>query len=204
MTGAEMSVGPARADFPVAVATLERLRVRLASEAAAAGVLDVAYRTVDSPVGVLLLGATEAGLVRVAYEREGFDAVLGMLAERVSPRLLRAPTRLEEAAREMDEYFAGARRTFDLPLDRRLSVGFRGEVQRALPTIGYGATATYGQVAALVGHPRAVRAVGTACATNPLPILVPCHRVLRADGTPGGYVGGPAAKKALLALESAR
>jgi methylated-DNA-[protein]-cysteine S-methyltransferase len=193
-------------DFPITPSdpgTLGRLRLRLERAAEAEGLLDVAYTTVDSPVGPLLLAATPKGLVRVAYDVEDHDHVLGTLAERLSPRVLRAPRRLEAAARELDEYFGGRRRVFDLPLDLSLSRGFRRLVQRHLPDIGYGQTRTYGQVAALVGNPKAVRAVGTACATNPLPVVVPCHRVLRADGTPGGYVGGPAAKATLLGLEAA-
>ena len=176
-----------------------RLERRLSAE----GLLDVAYTTVDSPVGTLLLAATPKGLVRVAYDIEDHDRVLETLSERISPRVLRAPKRLDAAARELDEYFARRRQAFDLPLDLSLSRGFRQLVQRHLPEIGYGQTRTYGQVAALVGNPKAVRAVGTACATNPLPVVVPCHRVLRADGTPGGYVGGPAAKMTLLSLEAA-
>jgi methylated-DNA-[protein]-cysteine S-methyltransferase len=183
--------------------TLARLRLRLEQAAAAEDLLDVAYTTVDSPVGPLLLAATPQGLVRVAYDVEDHDHVLDTLARRLSPRVLRAPQRLDAATRELDEYFAGRRRAFDLPLDLSLSAGFRQLVQRHLPDIGYGQTRSYGQVAALVGHPKAVRAVGTACATNPLPVVVPCHRVLRADGTPGGYVGGPDAKLALLRLEAA-
>ncbi len=182
-------------------ATVARLHERLVRDAQADAVLDVAYRTLDTPVGLLLLAATEAGLVRVAYAVEGHDAVLATLADRVSPRVLRAPARLDAVARELDEYFAGTRRGFDVPLDRRLSSGFRAEVLRHLPAIGYGATESYAQVAAAVGNARAVRAVGSACATNPLPVVVPCHRVVRADGSPGGYAGGPAAKRALLALE---
>ena len=183
--------------------TLSRLRDRLGVAAEADGLLDVAYTTIDSPVGALLLAATPKGLVRVAFDVEDHDRVLGILSQRISPRVLRAPRRLDAAARELDEYFGRQRRAFDLPLDLSLSTGFRQLVQRHLPGIGYGQTRTYGQVAELVGNPRAVRAVGTACATNPLPLVVPCHRVLRADGTPGGYVGGPDAKKALLRLEAA-
>jgi methylated-DNA-[protein]-cysteine S-methyltransferase len=182
---------------------LSRLRHRLGQAAEAAGLLDVAYTTIDSPVGGLLLAATPQGLVRVAYEIEDHDSVLDTLSQRLSPRVLRAPGRLDAAARQLDEYFSRQRRVFDLPLDLSLSRGFRQLVQRHLPEIGYGQTRTYGQVAALVGNPRAVRAVGTACATNPLPLVVPCHRVLRTDGTPGGYVGGPVAKRALLSLEAA-
>jgi methylated-DNA-[protein]-cysteine S-methyltransferase len=182
---------------------LARLRLRLERAAEDEGLLDVAYTTVDSPVGPLLLAATPRGLVRVAYAVEDHDRVLDALSQRLSPRVLRAPKRLEAAARELDEYFGGQRRAFDLPLDRSLSAGFRQLVQRHLPEIGYGQTRTYGQVAQLVGNPKAVRAVGTACATNPLPVVVPCHRVLRADGTQGGYVGGPVAKATLLRMEAA-
>lgn len=183
--------------------TLARLRLRLERGAAAEGLLDVAYTTVDSPVGTLLLAATPKGLVRVAYDIEDHDRVLDTLAERISPRVLRAPRRLDATARELDEYFGGRRQAFDLPLDLSLSTGFRQLVQRHLPEIGYGQTRTYGQVAQLVGNPKAARAVGTACATNPLPVVVPCHRVLPADGTPGRYVGGREAKVTLLSLETA-
>jgi methylated-DNA-[protein]-cysteine S-methyltransferase len=177
------------------------LHDRLVAAAQADGVLDVAYRTLDTPVGTLLLAATEQGLVRVAYDVEGHEAVLELLASRVSPRVLAAPGRLDPVARELDEYFAGSRRAFDVPLDRRLSSGFRAEVLRHLPEIGYGHTESYAQVAAAAGNAGAVRAVGSACATNPLPVVVPCHRVVRSDGSIGGYAGGPAAKRALLTLE---
>ena len=177
------------------------LHDRLVAAAQADGLLDVAYRTLDTPVGTLLLAATEQGLVRVAYDVEGHDAVLATLASRVSPRVLAAPGRLDPVARELDEYFAGSRRAFDVPLDRRLSSGFRAEVLRHLPEIGYGHTESYAQVAAAAGNARAVRAVGSACATTPLPVVVPCHRVVRSDGSIGGYAGGPAAKRALLTLE---
>ena len=183
--------------------TLTRLHRRLEQAAESEGLLDVAYRTVDSPVGTLLLAATPRGLVRVAYDIEDHDRVLDTLAGKLSPRVLRAPKRLDGAARELEEYFGGRRRSFDLPLDLSLSKGFRLLVQQYLPSIGYGQTRSYRQVAELVGNPKAVRAVGTACATNPLPVVVPCHRVLRNDGTPGGYVGGPAAKTTLLNLEAA-
>ena len=188
---------------PADPGTLDALKRRLALAAEAEGLLDVAYTTVDSPVGPLLLAATPKGLLRVAYDIEDHDHVLDTLARRVSPRVLRAPKRLDAAARELDEYFGGQRRVFDLPLDLSLSKGFRQLVQRHLPEIGYGQTRTYGQVAQLVGNPKAVRAVGTACATNPLPVVVPCHRVLPASGGPGRYVGGPAAKVTLLGLEAA-
>ena len=184
-------------------AVLSRLHGRLERASEQAGLLDVAYTTVDSPVGPLLLAATERGLVRVAYQGEGLDEVLDTLGRRLSPRVLRAPRRLDRAAAELDEYFRRRRTTFDLPLDRSLSAGFRQAVQSYLPTIPYGATRSYQQVAEQVGNPRAVRAVGSACATNPLPIVVPCHRVLRADGALGGYIGGAEVKSALLNLEAA-
>ncbi|MGB3706899.1 methylated-DNA--[protein]-cysteine S-methyltransferase [Gordonia sp. (in: high G+C Gram-positive bacteria)] len=189
--------------FAVDSADLARLRARLVNAADSLQLLDLAYRIVDTPIGPLLLAATDAGLVRVAFQREDFDAVLEDLATTISPRILRAPTRLDEIATELDEYFASRRRVFDVPLDLRLSSGFRQTVQRFLPHIKYGQTASYKEVAASVGNPNAVRAVGTACATNPLPIVVPCHRVLRADGSLGGYLGGTAAKAALLELERA-
>jgi methylated-DNA-[protein]-cysteine S-methyltransferase len=198
-----MNVSPDYFASPSDAGTLSRLRDKLELAAEAEGLLDVAYMTIDSPVGTLLLAATRKGLVRVAYDIEDHDRVLETLTQRISPRVLRAPKRLDVAAREFDEYFGRKRRTFDLPLDLSLSKGFRELVQRHLPEIGYGQTRTYGQVAELVGNPKAVRAVGTACATNPLPVVVPCHRVLKTDGSPGGYVGGPAAKMTLLRLEAA-
>lgn len=182
---------------------MAELHNRLAAAAQRDAVLDVAYRIVDSPVGPLLLAATDQGLIRVAYAIEDHDAVLQQLADKVSPRILRAPARLDAVARELDEYFTRARRTFDVPLDWRLAAGFRASVLHHLPEIGYGQTASYAAVAALAGSPKAVRAVGTACAKNPLPVVVPCHRVVRSDGAMGGYLGGPAAKRLLLDLEAA-
>jgi methylated-DNA-[protein]-cysteine S-methyltransferase len=187
---------------PVDAETLNRLHGRLEVAADRADVLDVAYTIVDSPVGPLLLAATERGLARVAYASEDHDRVLDTLAHKLSPRILCAPKRLDIAARELDEYFTKRRQTFDVALDLSLSHGFRQLVQRHLPEISYGQTRSYREVAELVGNPKAVRAVGTACATNPLPVVVPCHRVLRTDGTLGGYIGGAAAKKTLLTLEA--
>jgi methylated-DNA-[protein]-cysteine S-methyltransferase len=188
---------PAATDADVRV-----LHERLAERAATDGILDVAYRTLDTPVGTLLLAATERGLVRVAFDGEGHQAVLAALAARISPRVLKAPRRLDTAAQEIEEYFAGRRHTFDVPLDLSLSSGFRRRVLDHLPDIAYGHTASYATVAALAGSPRAVRAVGTACATNPLPVVVPCHRVVRSDGSFGDYRGGPEAKRTLLDLEA--
>jgi len=179
-----------------------RLHRRLSDAAASAKLLDVAYRTLESPVGTLLLAATPAGLLRIAYEVEDHERVLQRLAALVSPRILCAPARLDVAARELEEYFAGRRHDFDLPLDLSLAHGFRRKVLARLARIGYGRTATYAAIARAAGSPRAVRAVGSACASNPLPVVVPCHRVLRSDGTIGGYAGGLDAKRALLALES--
>jgi methylated-DNA-[protein]-cysteine S-methyltransferase len=180
-----------------------RLHRRLEADASAEGLVDVAYRTLDTPVGSLLLAATEAGLVRVAYDVEDHDLVLTLLAKTVSPRVLQAPARLDDVATEIDEYFAGRRRRFDLPLDLRLAIGFRRTVLDHLQAIDYGSTASYTAIAAAAGSPKAVRAVGSACARNPVPIVVPCHRVLRSDGTVGQYLGGTSVKKQLLALESA-
>jgi methylated-DNA-[protein]-cysteine S-methyltransferase len=180
-----------------------RLHARLVAAAERDGVLDVAYRTLATPVGELLLATTGQGLVRVAYPRQGHDEVLASLAQTVSPRILRAPARLDPVSRQLDEYFAGRRTGFDLPLDFRLASGFRRTVLAHLPAIPYGHTESYAQVAAASGSPKAFRAVGTACAKNPLPVVVPCHRVVHADGTAGAYAGGADAKRALLALESA-
>jgi methylated-DNA-[protein]-cysteine S-methyltransferase len=184
-------------------AAQRRLHARLVAAASEAGILDVAYRTMDTPIGTLLLAATNKGLVRVAFAREGHDLVLAQLANRVSPRVLREPTRLDPAARQIEEYLAGRRRQFDLALDFQLAHGFRRTVLAHLSQIGYGKTASYAAIAAAAGNPKAVRAVGTACATNPLPIFVPCHRVVRSDGSIGQYGGGTDAKRALLALEAA-
>ncbi|AZZ42542.1 methylated-DNA--[protein]-cysteine S-methyltransferase [Acidipropionibacterium jensenii] len=189
--------------FPIEPGAMAELHAQLAAGAGARGLLDVAYRTIDSPVGPLLLAATETGLVRVAFDREDFDTVLESLARKLSPRILEAPRRLDSVAAELDEYFAGRRQAFDVPLDYAMSSGFRQMVQRYLPHIGYGHTQSYKEVAELVGNPKAVRAVGTACATNPLPVVLPCHRVLRTDGGLGGYIGGLDVKTALLALEKA-
>ncbi len=176
---------------------------RLVEDAARRGLLDVAYCTADTPVGSLLLAATEQGLVKVAFDRQDHDAVLAELAAAISPRILRAPSRLEPVLRQLDEYFGGERHTFDVPLDFRLARGFRRAVLDHLPEIAYGHTESYAQVAAAAGSPKAVRAVGTACALNPLPVVVPCHRVVRSDGSYGQYAGGEEAKRVLLTMEAA-
>lgn len=180
---------------------LTRLHGRLEHDAAHDGVLDIGYRTLDTPAGTLLLAATDRGVVRVVFDRQGHDAALADLAERISPRILRAPGRLDETARQLDEYFTGRRTEFDLPLDLRLAQGFRRSVVEHLRGIRYGTRESYAAVAAAVGSPKAVRAAGTACAHNPLPVLIPCHRVVRSDGTLGQYAGGAPAKAMLLGLE---
>jgi len=188
--------------YPVDRDQLRRLHVRLERDAQAGGLLDIAYRTVDSAVGPLLLAATPLGLLRVAFASEGHDSVLQNLSQRISPRILEAPTRLDPVARQLEEFFTGLRHSFDVALDWSLSQGFRRTVLEHLNTdVGYGTTTSYAALASLSGSPKAVRAVGTACATNPIPIVVPCHRVIRSDGTVGAYRGGPAAKRVLLDLE---
>ncbi|HWT50510.1 MAG TPA: methylated-DNA--[protein]-cysteine S-methyltransferase [Mycobacterium sp.] len=191
--------------FPVDPDHLRRLHARLEKDAQAGDLVDIAYRTVDSAVGPLLLAATRRGLLRVAFANEDRDSVLQNLSERISPRMLEAPARLDPIVRQLDEYFTGRRHSFDVALDWSLSQGFRRTVLEHLTAdIGYGATASYAVLARLSGSPKAVRAVGSACATNPIPIFVPCHRVIRSDGTVGAYRGGPAAKRALLDLERVR
>jgi len=188
--------------FPIDQDHLKRLHARLERDAQAGDLLDIAYRTVDSAVGPLLLAATPLGLLRVAFASESHDSVLQNLSARVSPRVLEAPTRLDPVARQLEEFFTGRRQSFDVALDWSLSHGFRRTVLEHLNTdIGYGTTTSYATLARLSGSPKAVRAVGTACATNPIPIVVPCHRVIRSDGAVGAYRGGPAAKSALLDLE---
>jgi len=200
-----MSTVDLTALYPVDGDDITRLHARLAAAADSDDVLDVAYRIVDSPVGPLLIAATPLGLVRLAFGSEGHDAVLQDLSDRISPRVLHAAARLDPVARQLDEYFSGRRHGFEVSLDWQLSKGFRRTVLEHLAVdIGYGTTASYGTLARLSGSPRAVRAVGTTCATNPIPVVVPCHRVVRSDGTLGGYRGGPVAKRALLDLEGVR
>jgi len=177
----------------------------LPAAAAAAGMLDLAYTTTDSPLGTLLLASTDHGLVRIAYlDFADRDEVLQSLADRVSPRMLEAPRRLDESRRELADYFDGRRREFDLPLDRRLMSDFTQRVLSATATIPYGSVSTYGAVAREAGSPRGSRAAGNALGSNPMPIVIPCHRVLHAGGGIGGYTGGLERKRTLLELESGR
>lgn len=174
---------------------------RFTDRADAEGLLDVAYATVDSPFGKLLLAATPRGLVKVSFPQFGTEATLEELAAKISPRVLEAPARLDEARRELDRYFEGRLTEFELPLDWQLTDGFRKRVQQTINRIPYGRTRSYTEVARSAGNERAVRAAGTACGANPLPIVVPCHRVLRSGGALGGYGGGLPMKEALLKLE---
>ena len=184
--------------------TFAAARARFAARAVSEGVAAVAYEDHDTPIGAIRLGATPHGIVRVALPNEDPDAVLEELARALSPRILHAHNpRLTSARRELDEYFAGDRRAFDVDLDWSLARRFRRDVLRATARIPYGQTSTYRAVATQAGSPRAVRAAGTAVATNPLPILVPCHRVVRSDGALGAYRGGSATKSQLLELEHA-
>jgi methylated-DNA-[protein]-cysteine S-methyltransferase len=175
----------------------------LTEAAAAAGLLDVAYATLDSPVGTLLVAVTAQGLVRLAYLDAGEEetTVLEQLAASVSPRVLAAPRKLDDPRRELDQYFAGRRRQFELPLDWRLTRGFARRVLEATARIPYGATATYKQVATDAGNARAYRAAGNALGSNPIPIVVPCHRILHSGGGLGGYTGGLERKRVLLGVE---
>ena len=176
---------------------------RATDRAAAEGAADVAYAIVDTPAGRLVAAATEAGLARLAYEdfNGGLDAILDRLASRLSPRIVEAPARLDAVRRELDEYFEGTRRDFDLPLDLRLAAGFGRRVLEVTSQIPFGAMKTYKDVAALAGNERATRAAGNALGANPVPIVVPCHRVMRTGGGLGGYTGGLHRKELLLRIE---
>ena len=183
--------------------SLHALRERLAIEANAEGTLDIAFRFVDSPFGRLLLASTEVGVVRVAFATEDHELVLQHLSETISPRILASPLRTDKAARQLDDFFGRRRRAFDVPIDLQLVRGFRRDVISRLAGIEYGTTASYASVAKMTGNPAAVRAVGSACAHNPVPIILPCHRVIRSDGSLGQYLGGADVKAALLAIEAA-
>lgn len=174
---------------------------RFADRAGAEGLLDVAYAMSDSPFGPLLVAATPRGLVRVNLPTHDPANTLEELAARISPRVLEAPARLDAVRRELDLYFEGKLTEFDLPLDWQLSRDFRRRVLRAIARIPYGQTRSYTDMARSAGNERAVRAAGTACGSNPIPIVVPCHRVLRSGGALGGYGGGLPMKQALLRLE---
>ena len=205
-----MSNGPSDRDLESALSVsvddeaAERAAERAAARALDEGLADVAYATLDSPLGRLLVASTERGLVRVSFHTEQHEDVLNELVVRISPRVLEAPARLDEVRRELDEYFEGERKSFDLALDWRLSRGFRSEVLHKLyRNVPYGETATYAEMAADAGRPRAYRAAGSAMGSNPIPVVVPCHRVVATGGGLGGYGGGLDMKRFLLKLEGA-
>ncbi len=176
----------------------------LAARADQEQLLDVAYASLDTPMGEATVAATERGLVRLMLPNEDRESAFERLAAQVSPRIIEAPARVDRARRELDEYFAGRRRAFDLDIDMALAHGpFYRRVLDELLTIDFGETLTYGEIAARAGNARAVRAAGTACGTNPIPIVVPCHRVVRSGGEIGNYGGGPEMKRFLLELEGA-
>ena len=182
---------------------LDRFRTALARRAEADGLLDVAHGTVDSPLGTLTVMVTPRGLVRLSYPGEGITEQLQELADRVSPRILAAPDRTDEVRRQLDAYFEHRRRAFDLRIDWRLVRGFAGDVLRATARIPFGSVSSYREVASEAGSPNAYRAAGNALGSNPIPIVVPCHRVLHAGGGLGGYTGGLERKRYLLELEGA-
>ena len=188
-------------DVPVAELDRKALTAGLAQRAGKSGLLDVAYAELDSPLGELIVFVTPRGLLRIKYADEPIEGVLGDVATRVSPRILRAPSRTDAVRRELDGYFALRRQRFDLPIDWSLVRGFAGGVLRETARIPFGDVRSYGQVAAQAGSPRAARAAGNALGSNPIPIVVPCHRVLHSDGGLGGYSGGLDRKRYLLALE---
>jgi methylated-DNA-[protein]-cysteine S-methyltransferase len=177
------------------------LAAAVARRAEADGLVEIAYTTADSPYGTLTLAATEEGLVALGLPNLPTDEILETISAKVSPRILESPGRLDEVQRELDLYFEGRLKSFDVPLDWRLSTGFRQRVLREIDRIPFGETRSYTDMAKGAGNPRAVRAAGSACGSNPIPIIVPCHRVLRTGGGLGGYGGGLPLKEELLRLE---
>ena len=182
---------------------LERANRTLLARAEGEGLIDVAYGQVDSPFGKMLVAGTERGIIRVAFPHRPWDDLLEQIATEISPRVLEAPERLDQVRRELDSYFGGKLDHFSVPLDWRLAKGFQSKALHQIARIPYGRTLSYSEVAAKAGNPRAVRATGTACGANPLPPIVPCHRVVPAGGGVGNYGGGPEMKRALLELEGA-
>ncbi|MBJ7331997.1 MAG: methylated-DNA--[protein]-cysteine S-methyltransferase [Solirubrobacteraceae bacterium] len=182
------------------------LAARFAARAAESGDADIAYALVDSPAGLLVAARTPAGLVRLAYEdfNGGVDRVLEQLAARLSPRIVEAPGRLDDTRRELDEYFTGKRHDFDIPIDWRLTTPFARRVLQATAQIPFGDTSTYAQIAAAAGSPKGARPTGNALGSNPIPIIVPCHRVMASGGKMGGYTGGLSRKELLLGIEGVR
>ena len=189
------------ATSPVTSLDIERLRRQLARRALDEGVLDVAYGFADSPLGALTVIVTDRGIARLSYAHEAVDEQLDEIATRISPRILASPERTDGVRRQLDEYFSGTRRRFDVPIDWRLVRGFAANVLRAAARIPFGSVSSYREVAAEAGSPSAYRAAGNALGSNPIPIVVPCHRVLHAGGGLGGYTGGLERKRFLLQLE---
>ncbi len=199
-TEIEKDLSAAAAGLPHTGPTVAEL-ARFGRRAQRAGLIDVAYTQVDSPLGPLTLAATDGGLVTLAYPERTLDDVLGKLAAAVSPRIVEAPARLDGIARELDRYFRGKLERFETPIDWALSDGFFRKVLQATARIAYGEVSTYGGVAKAAGNAKAVRAAGNGLGSNPIPVVVPCHRVLRAGGKLGGYTGGLERKEFLLGLE---
>ena len=200
MTELDRRLNEAAAALPGAGPSAGALRA-LAERADKEGLVDVAYAQVDSPLGPLTVAATERGLVRVAYPERPVDQVLERLAEAISPRVLEAPARLDAIRRELEEYFEGRHRRFETPIDWALTAGFFRRVLQATARIGYGQVRTYAEVAERAGNVKAVRAAGNGLGSNPIPVVVPCHRVVRTGGGLGGYTGGLERKEFLLGLE---
>ncbi len=188
---------------------LDRAVESLLDRAERDGLFDVAYANVDSPFGRLLLARTDRGVVKLALpshqgSKISEDEVLDELATQISPRVFESAARLDEERRELDDYFDGRRDRFEVPVDWRLTApGFRARALRAVARIPYGGTRTYAEIARSAGNERAFRAAGTACGANPVPLFVPCHRVVQSGGGIGNYGGGPEMKRALLELEGA-
>lgn len=187
-----------------AATAAERASAGLGERADHEGLAEVGYASLETPLGTAIVASTRRGLVRVGLPGERPERLLEEIAAELSPRILELPGRLERARRELDEYFEGRRERFDLRLDWRLAApGFARRVLDQTARLPYGVTASYGEIAARAGSPRAYRAAGSALGQNPLPIVVPCHRVLLAGGRVGNYGGGPAMKEWLLRLEGA-
>ena len=184
------------------IAAVRRATDRVRERALAEDLIDIGYATLDTPIGRLLVAATAVGLVRIGFEDEG-DGPLIELSALVSPRIMETPGRVDEARRQLDSYFDRGLRQFDLPLDWRLVGSFGRRVLGRVARLPYGGVESYGDVAVEIGHPRAARAVGNAVGANPMPIVVPCHRVVRTGGALGGYGGGLPRKRFLLELEGA-
>ena len=200
MSEIDRALTDAAGALPGAGPSAELLR-RLGARATSEGLVDVAYAQVDSPLGPLTVAATERGLVQLAYPELPLDQVLQRLADVVSPRVLEAPARLDPVRRQLDEYFEGRRRRFETPVDWALTAGFFRRVLQATARIGYGQVRTYAEVAERAGNVKAVRAAGNGLGSNPIPVVVPCHRVVRTGGGLGGYTGGLERKEFLLGLE---